>query len=99
MKLADFEKMQTKMPDGIQVVLDFDNYHLSIVQSNFSYGGTKGLYEIGVFAAQDGVASDMVNLPGITAEYDTIKGFLTEAEVDAIIKKMYTITKKDPVQV
>jgi hypothetical protein len=99
MKLADFEKISTTVPNGIQVVLDFDKYHLSIVQSDFSYGGTRGLYEIGVFAAQDGVASDMVKLPGITAEYDTIKGFLTEADVDAIIKKMYTITKKDPVQV
>jgi hypothetical protein len=99
MKLAKFKKMPTTVPNGIQVVLDFEKYHLSIIQSDFSYGGTKGLYEIGVFSAQDGVASSMINLPGITSENDSVKGFLTEADVDAIIKKMYTITGKEPVQV
>jgi len=99
MKLANFEKMPTTMPDGIQVVLDFGKYHLSIIQSDFSYGGKQGKYEIGVFNANDGVANSMTELPGITAENDSVKGFLTEADVDAIIKKMYTITKKEPVQV
>ena len=99
MKLADFQLLETEMPKGLQAVLDFGKYHLSIVQSDFSYGGTQGLYEIGAFAASDGVASDMVELPGITAEGDTVKGYLTEADVDAIIKKMYSITGKEPTQV
>jgi hypothetical protein len=38
-------------------------------------------------------------MPGITDEDDTVKGYLTEADVGAIIKKMYLITGKTPRQV
>lgn len=99
MQLVDFEMMTTDVPNSIQVVLDFDKYHLSIVKSDFSYGGKSGLYEIGVFAAEDGVASNMVELPGVTNENDTVKGYLTESDVDAIIKKMHTITNRIPRQI
>ena len=99
MKLADFEMMETDMPNGVQVVLDFGKYHLSVVKSDFSYGGTQGKYEIGAFSACDGVASDMVELPGITNEGDTVKGWLTEADVDAIISKMYFLTGTQPRQI
>ena len=61
-------------------------------------GGAQ-IYEIGVFAASDGVARDMVELPDITNEGDTVKGWLSEKDVDTIIKKMYTITGKEPEQV
>ena len=99
LKLADFKMLKTKSPDGVQAVLDFGKYHLSVVKSDFSYGGTQGKYEIGVFAASDGVATNMTELPGITDEGDTVKGWLTEKDVDTIIKKMYTVTKEIPVQV
>jgi hypothetical protein len=99
MKLSDFKMMETTSPNGVQVVLDFGKYHLSIVQNELSYGSAQGKYEIGVFAASDGVANDMVELPGITDEDESIKGWLTEVDVDNIIKKLYTITAKEPVQV
>ena len=99
MKLKDFELLETDLPNGVQAVLDFGKYHLSIIKSDFSYGGSQGKYEIGVFSANDGVASDMVELPGITNEGDSVKGWLTNSDVDAIIKKMYTITGKEPVQI
>jgi hypothetical protein len=99
MKLKNFELLETDVPKGVQAVLDFGKYHLSIVKSDFSYGGSQGKYEIGVFNANDGVASDMVELPGITNEGDTIKGWLTEAEVDGIIMKLYTATGTTPRQV
>lgn len=99
MQLADFEMMETTMPKGIQAVLDFGKYHLSIVQNEFSYGSAQGLYEIAAFAASDGVASDMVELPGITADGDTVKGFLTESDVNTIIKKLHTITNRIPRQI
>jgi hypothetical protein len=41
----------------------------------------------------------MVEMPGITAPGDTVKGFLADYEVDAIIIKMIAATGKDPVQV
>ena len=80
--------------DGTQVVLFFGDYELSIVKHSGSYGGRKGLYEIGVFKG-----NDMIELPGITAEGDTVKGFLTELDVSAIIKKMYFLTGKSPRQI
>ena len=40
-----------------------------------------------------------VELPGITAEGDTVKGFLTLEDVSGICKKMTVITGNDPVKV
>ena len=82
---------------GGQIVLDFGKYHLSIIDDG--YGREKGLLEIGLFEAEDGVATVMAGLPEITGEDDTVKGFLTEEDVDGIIKKLYSITKQEPVQV
>ena len=87
--------MPTEIPNGVQAVLQFgDAYELSIVQSDFSYGGTKGLYEIGVFKN-----GDMTEMPGITEAGDTIKGFLSEDDVNAIIKKMHLVSGADPIQI
>ena len=103
MKLADFKWMTKQQQKsfvteaGGQIVLDFGKYHLSIIDDG--YGSDRGLYEIAAFNACDGVASGMTELPGITAEGDTVQGHLTEADVDAIIKKMYTLTGTTPRQV
>jgi len=104
MKLADFEWMtNTRCKHdptenaGRQIVLDFGKYHLSIIDDG--YGSDRNLLEIGAFSACDGVASDMIELPGVTEEGDTVRGHLTEADVDAIIKKLYTITNTEPSQV
>ena len=78
--------------DGKSAVIPFGKYELSIVSHEFSYGGKDGLYEIAVFKAD---SNDQVELPGITEAGDTVKGFLTEAGVMGIIKKMMAITKKD----
>ena len=98
MKLADF-KWITKQHHksrvteaGGQIILNFGNYELSIIDDG--YGGKQGLYEIGVF--KDG---DMKELPGITAHGDTVKGWLTESDVDAIISKMYFLTGTTPRQI
>jgi hypothetical protein len=40
-----------------------------------------------------------MSLPGITEDDDSVKGRLTEADVDAIIKKMYLLTGKTPRQI
>lgn len=80
--------------DGTQVVLNFGNYELSIVSHSGSYGSQKGLYEIAPFKN-----GQMVNMPGITEEHDTVKGWLTEADVDTIIKKMYFLTGTAPEQI
>ena len=79
---------------GIQLVLDFKKYELSIVQHAGSYGGNKGLYEIMVSDSTGGV-----ELPGITEPGDTVKGWLTLEDVSVICKKLMSITGNKPVKV
>jgi len=96
MKFSDIKFNQTKVPKGIQALFNFgDKYELSIVKNTSSYGNANGLYEIAVFEG-DGQGE----LPGITEEGDTVKGFLSEEEVMGIIKKMqYASGDMSPKQV
>ena len=96
MKLKDLTMVETDMPKGIQALVDFGKYELSIICNERSYGGQRGgtLYEIGVFKG-----NGMVELPGITEHGDTVKGFLTESDVDAILIKMNTITGTEGKQI
>ena len=94
MKFEDLEMKETVMPNGKQAVLEFGSYELSIVKNDVSYGNKQGLYEIAVF--HNGEQKEM---PGITQEGDTVKGFLTEEDVSAIIKKMHLVSGADPVQI
>jgi len=94
MKMSEFKMMPTDMPKGVQAVLDFGDYELSIVQNESSYGNKQGLYEIAVFKE-----NEQHELPGVTQPGDTVKGFLTEEDVNGILKKMYLITGKMPEQV
>jgi hypothetical protein len=66
---------------------------LSVISGNGAYGSKNAPYEIAVF-----INGELANLPGITEADDTVKGYLTEDEVDTIIKKLHTITKEIPVQ-
>jgi len=92
MNLKQLTWLNKSFGDGKQIIVEFNNYNLSII--NDGYGKEKGLYEISVF--KDG---DQIELPGITDEGDTVKGWLTESDIDAIIKKMYGITGTEPRQV
>jgi len=94
MKFKDIKFNKTEMPSGIQAMLNFGDYDLSIVKSDFSYGGKSGLYEIAVFSG-----NDQIEMPGITEQGDTVKGFLSEDEVVGIVKKMHLISGADPVAV
>jgi hypothetical protein len=85
----------SKYHKGIQLVLDFKKYELSIIQHEGSYGGPQGLFEIMVSDKK----GHGIELPGITAEGDTVKGFLTLEDVSSICKKMTTITGNDPTKV
>lgn len=87
MKFEEIKFESTDVPNGVQALMQFGDYELSIVKSDFSYGGKQGLYEIGVFKG-----GEMVSLPGITEEHDTVKGFLSEDNVVGIITKMSTIS-------
>ena len=53
-----------------------------------------GLYEIAVF-----LDKEMTELPGITEPGDTVKGFLTEDDVNEILSSMTQLTKREPQQI
>lgn len=72
---------------GVYGSVNIGEYELSIVKHEGSYGGEQGLYEIGIWKGDD-----MCELPGITAEGDTVKGWLTEDDVSCIIKKLHLIS-------
>ena len=83
-----FEKLKfEKLYDGVQAIVKFGKYEVSVVSHSMSYGGKNGLYEIAIF---DG--KQQVELPGITAEGDTVQGHLCENGLDVIFKKMTSIT-------
>ena len=92
-KFEDIPFNKTTTPKGIQALISFGEYELSIIQNEMSYGGKNGgsLYEIGVFKGDK-----MVSLPGITEDGDNIKGFLTKENVMGIIKKMHLMSGEDP---
>ena len=93
MRFNDIKFEGTKSPNGIQALLDFGPYELSIICNDMSYGHKSGLFEIAVFRD-----NELIELPGITQEGDTVKGFLNESQVEAIIQKMFLITAINPVQ-
>ena len=91
MKFKDIKFNNTIRPEGIQALVMFKDYELSIIKNEASYGNAQGLYEIAVFKD-----NEQTELPGITEEGDTVKGFLTESDVEGIIKKMHLISGTDP---
>jgi len=62
--------------DAKQALVGFENgYDVSVVQHKFSHGSEKGLYEIGVFNADD-LMCDPLDWG------DTVKGWLTPEGVE-----------------
>jgi hypothetical protein len=83
-----FEKLKfEKLYDGVQAIIEFGKYEVSVVSHSYSYGGKDGMYEIAIFEGDN-----QVELPGITREGDTIQGFLCEEGLNVIFKKMTSIT-------
>ena len=91
MKFENIKFNETTMPQGIQALVKFKDYELSIVKNDLSYGGKNGLYEIMVTKNDN-----QIELPGITEQGDSVKGFLNESEVEGIIKKMHLMSGADP---
>jgi hypothetical protein len=78
-----FENLKFEGEGGdVQAIIKFDNgYEVSVVKNELSYGGDKGLYEIGVFNAA-GRMCDPLDWG------DDVKGWLkpedVEKELDSI---------------
>ena len=85
--MENFSDLQfTKFLDGVSASVTYGDYELSVVRHSGSYGNSNGLYEIAVFKGDD-----MVEMPGITEEGDTVKGWLSEQDVTGIMKKMVAV--------
>jgi len=82
-KFEDIPFTDTAVPKGIQALVKFKDYELSIIKNESSYGNVMGLYEIAVFKG-----NNQVELPGITEEGDTVKGFLTQNDLMTTIDTM-----------
>lgn len=91
MRFEDVKMDYNEMLNGVTGRVNYGDYELSIVKHAHSYGGNRGLYEIAVYKGDN-----QIELPGITETNDTVKGWLTEQEVDGIMIKMYTISGKNP---
>ena len=96
LELSSFEMIEKADSAGAyQCVLEFgDEYGLSIISGKGAYSTKTAPYEIAVFKH-----GDFTHMPGITDKKKKVKGYLTEADVSTIIKKMYFLTGKTPSQV
>ena len=85
--MENFSDLQfVKFLDGVSARAVYGDYELSVVRHSGSYGGRNGMYEIAVFKGHE-----MLEMPGITQEGDTVKGLLSEQDVTGIMKKMIAI--------
>lgn len=90
----DIEKIKFNKRDygPDHVSIGFGKYELSVITGQGAYGGANGLYEIAIFEG-----NDFVRLPGFGFTDDDVIGHLSSESVNAIIKKLFLITGKDPV--
>lgn len=94
MNLSNFQMIKKITRDTYQCVLEFnETTQLSIISGKGAYGNDDAPYEIAVFKN-----GDLTKMPGIT-DNDTVRGYLTEDDVNAIITKLYILTGKEPFQV
>ena len=83
-KVSDFLLFEDEKLKGTeyQGVITFDNnYELSIIRHNSSYGGKMGLFEIALSKGDSSIC-----MPPITADGDTVNGYLTKEDVIEIIE-------------
>ena len=94
MKFKDIKFTPTKIPKGIQALVQFGDYELSIIQNEMSYGGKNNgtLYEVAVYKGDK-----IIEMPGITEYNGGVQGWLNESNVEGVMKKMYTITREEPI--
>ena len=99
MKFKELEFKETETPKGIQALVQFGRYELSVIRNEMSYGNKQGLYEIAVSQYYKMTKSRLqCELPGITRKGDTVKGFCSESDIDNILMKMTSISGSDGLQ-
>jgi hypothetical protein len=67
---------------GKQCVVQFPNgYSASIVQSEYTYGGKEGLYELAVFGKDGNITYD-------TPITNDVEGYLSESDVESLLTQI-----------
>jgi len=81
MKFEDL-KFEKRFEDGVQALAELPNgYEVSIIKNSLSYGGDKGLYEIGVYGPHGGMCDPL-------GWGDDVKGWLTPEDVEHYIQRI-----------
>ena len=91
MKFSDLQFTQPTVELGSrQAIIDLpEGFRLSIVQGPLTYGGEEGLWEIGLIQPNG-------NLAFVHQWHDQVKGFLTEAQVEAQFMLLTEVLQSDP---
>ena len=75
-----FEKLKfEKLYDGVQAIIEFGKYEVSVVSHSYSYGGKKGLWEMAVLDSEGSLCYD-------TEITDDVLGHLNDPEVDRYLR-------------
>ena len=81
-KMFGYECEFNPCHDGKQYVFKFQNgFGASVVQHRFSYGGDKGLWELGVLDNEGRLTYD-------TEITDDVIGYLSESEVQEVLNQI-----------
>ena len=80
-------------PEGVHGVVRFKNgYGLSIVRHSYSYGGSKGLYELALLKIGTLKGASQENDWDITYNeelgYPDVRGWMSEEDVESELKKI-----------
>lgn len=79
---------------GTQKIYRFPNdYGASVVQSRYSYGGDRGLWELAVVRFS-GEENDSLKIVYDTPVTKDVKGFLTPNEVDSLLDVIESLPSK-----
>mgnify|MGYP001052334227 FL=1 len=75
-------KFRTHAENDVQAWTEVNGYEVSIIRNAFSYGGDKGLYEIGVYKGGTNKMCDPLGWG------DDVKGWLTPEDVEKELERI-----------
>jgi len=76
---------------GIKSHLFFENgYGVSVVRSDFSYGGSQGLFELAVLEGSE----QNFRITYSTSVTEDVEGYLKESQVTELMNKIQSLPKK-----
>ena len=84
----EFKRLPSLYSEGIQARIYFENgFGASVVQSDFSYGGKDGLYELAVLDEKGQITYE-------TPITNDVIGYLTEEEVSNVLEEIKKLSRR-----